>query len=719
MDYLVLGAGAIGGTVGAGLVRDGHDVVFCDADREHVQAMNADGLAIEGPVEQFTVPVTAITPEDLPDRIDAVVLLAVKAHHTGSAARMLRGRLSGGSHVVTLQNGLTTDAVAHEVGPAAVLPAFVNFGADRLGPGRILRGNRAAFRVGELDGRISERARRFAADVPDVQVTGNILGYEWAKLAYGAWLYVTAVSGAPIHEVLADPRWQPLLLAVAGEVLAQAPVRPMAFDGFDPARLPSSLARLADFNRASARTHSGVHRDLVAHRRVTEVAAHLAPLADPVRAPLLHVLVAAVHAIESGRRRCEPGTLALLAAHERIVRLGRGLNAVAGTVAVPDRSAAGPLAGCPVAVKDIVAVAGVVTGYGSTLPAGTAPAEIDARVVRRLRAAGAEVIVLSQCLEYAAGAVHPQVGDTRNPYDRSGTSGGSSGGSAALVATGAVALAVGTDTGGSIRIPAAYCGVIGLKPTRGLVPTDGVFPLSPTCDHVGPIAADAASARLLLSVLAGLPDKQPVGDPAPLPHRPPVIGVLQAQLDDPCLTTEVRDAVSDALSRLREAGWRLVPVTASWVGEGERLGAVLGDIVCHEAAAVHRDRLRTLRDHYGPGTLAVLAAGDAVSGSRYEAARAAARRLRERVETSFSGLDAMVGPTVPTVAPAHDPPFDQAGDPEGRFTGPWNLTGHPAVSIPVPSPGLPVGLHLAGRQGQDDALLALAQQVLAVLDNPR
>lgn len=717
MGYLVLGAGAIGGTVGAGLVRDGHDVVFCDADREHVQAMNADGLAIEGPVEHFTVAVTALVPEDLPDRIDRVVLLAVKAHHTASAARVLRGRLSGGSHVVTLQNGLTTDAVAGEVGPDAVLPAFVNFGADRLGPGRILRGNRAAFRIGELDGRISERARRFAADVADVEVTDNILGYEWAKLAYGAWLYVTAVSGAPIHEVLADPRWEPVLLAVAGEVLGQAPVRPMAFDGFDPSDLPGSLARLAEFNRASAKTHSGIHRDLVVHRRVTEVDAHLAPLADPVRASLLHALVATVHAIEQGRRGCEPQTLALLAAHERIARLGRGLNAVAGTVAVPERAPGGALAGCPVAVKDIIAVAGVVTGYGSTLPPGTAPAETDATVVRRLRAAGAEVIALSQCLEYAAGAVHPQVGDTRNPHDSSRTSGGSSGGSAALVASGALSLAVGTDTGGSIRIPAAYCGVVGLKPTHGLVPTDGVFPLSPTCDHVGPLAADPALARLMLSVLAGLPLCGGTAGATRVPDRPPVLGILQDQLDDSCVTAEVRGAVSDALARLQHAGWLLVGVTASWVGDGERLGALLGDIVCYEAAAVHRDRLRSLRGHYGPGTLAVLAAGGAIDRSRYEVARAEARRLRDRVTESLAGLDAMAGPTVPTVAPEHDPPFDQAGDPEGRFTGPWNLTGHPAVSVPVPSPGLPVGLQLAGRHGHDAALLALAEQAVTVLAN--
>ncbi len=707
MDYLVLGAGAIGGTVGAGLVRDGHEVLFCDTDPEHVQAMNTRGLSIEGPVEHFTVPVRAVLPEALPSTIEGTVLLCVKAHHTDAAARLLGGRLSDRSHVVTLQNGLTVDAVAAHVGVAAVLPAFVNFGADRLGPGRILRGNRAAFRVGEVDGTISARARQFAADVPDVTVTGNILGFEWAKLAYGAWLYVTAVSGAPIADVLADPRWEPLLLGVAGEVLAQAPVPPMAFDGFDPGDLPGSLARLAVFNRASAKTHSGIHRDLVVHRRRTEVDAHLGPLTDPARFPLLSVLVAAIHAIEGGRRGCDRQTLALLGAHERVLRLGRGLNAVASTVAIPARATAGQLSGVPVAVKDIVAVAGLVTRFGSILPADTPPAAGDATVVARLRASGAEVLVTSQCLEYAAGAAHPQVGDTRNPRDRSRTSGGSSGGSAALVAAGALPLAVGTDTGGSIRIPAAYCGVVGLKPTRGLVPTDGVFPLSPTCDHVGPIPADVAGARRLLSVLADQPAGvgQSAGD-----QSLPTIGLLQAQLDDPCVTTEVRYAVSSALQRLVAAGWRVIPVTAAWVGDGIRLADMLGAIVLFEAVQVHRDRVATMRDRYGPGTLAVLAAGESIDRAGYAAALAGIGPLSAAVEDSLTGVDALVRPTVPTVAPRHDPPFGNGSDPEGRFTGPFNLTGHPALSIPVPTPGLPVGLQLVGRHGGDDSLLTLAER---------
>ena len=366
MGYLVLGAGAIGGTVGAGLVRDGHEVLFCDADAEHVAAMNERGLSIEGPVEQFTVPVRAVTPDRLPATIDDVVLLAVKSQHTASAAQLLAGRLVGRAHVVSLQNGLTAGPIAAAVGRDAVVAAFVNFGADYLGPGRIIRGNRGSFRVGELDGTLTERVRAFAHDVPDVEVTDSILGYEWAKLAYGAMLFATAISDASIADTLADVRYHPVLLALAREVLAQAPVTPMPFDGFDPVDLPGSLARLTTFNRASAKSHSGVYRDLAVRHRPTEVDAQLGSLSGP----LVERLVAIVHAIEDGGRHCEGANLDLLAAHERLERLGRPLNAVVTVVAAPERSddPGGALHGRAVAVKDIVAVRGVPTRFGSNLP---------------------------------------------------------------------------------------------------------------------------------------------------------------------------------------------------------------------------------------------------------------------------------------------------------------------------------------------------------------
>jgi 2-dehydropantoate 2-reductase len=695
--YVVLGCGAVGGTVAAGLVRDGHDVLACDAEPAVVEAIGARGLRIEGPVETFTARMPIVTPSDLPERLDCPVLVAVKAHHTAAAAALLAGRLHGGGFAVSLQNGLTTPILASAVGPDRVVEAVVNFGADMTEPGVVLRGNRATFMVGEPDGRLSERVRALAADIADAVATSDILGYAWAKLAYGAVLAATAVSDLPIAEVLAEPAYRPLLAGLARQVVAQAPVPPMPLDGFDASDLPGSLDRLARFNRASAKTHTGIYRDLAILHRPTEVPAILGDLTGS----LPPLVVDLVRAIEQGRRSCSRENLGLLAACERAERLGRPLNAVVSVIGAPERAASGPLAGRPVAVKDIIEVAGVPTRCGS--PASSPdPARSDAAVVARLRAAGAEVFATSQCLEYAAGFAHPQVGDTRNPRDPARTSGGSSGGSAALVAAGACALALGTDTGGSIRIPAAYCGIAGLKPTYGLLPVAGVFPLSPACDHVGTLTATAAGAADLLAVLA---DPGALAPPAGGDGRF-TVGVLAAQLTDPSVTPQVHLAVTGALAALAAAGWRLREITAPWLEELPQWEDALAVIVSAEAAAVHRGRDW---GRYAEGTRALLGYGASVTSEQNAAAIRQRAELSVAIEASLSGVDVLAGPTVGYQAPEQDPPFGAGADSaESRFTGPYNLTGHPAVSIPVPGAGLPVGLQLAGRRGADLALLRAA-----------
>jgi Asp-tRNA(Asn)/Glu-tRNA(Gln) amidotransferase A subunit family amidase len=515
-----------------------------------------------------------------------------------------------------------------------------------------------------------------------------VLGCLWTTLARDALLAAASVSGQPLAEVLADPRYQPLLLSLAREVLARAPVRPESVGGFDPADLPVRGGVLAE--------------------RVVEL----------------------VQAIEQGRRVCSPGHLGLLAAHERLERLGRPLNAVCAAIGAPGRASAGPLAGRPVGVKDIIAVAGVPTRCGS--PASDPrPAAADAVVVGRLREAGAEVFATTQCLEYAAGFAHPEVGDTRNPRDPSRTSGGSSGGSAALVAAGVCELALGTDTGGSIRIPAAYCGIVGLKPTYGLLPLDGIFPLSPSCDHAGTLTATAADAAGLLAVLAGsspaIPDSLPdsitpssttrLSSPATF-----TVGVLSAQLDDPSVTPAVRDAVRGALAALATAGWRVTELTAPWLGELAAWEEVLAVIVAREAHLVHRGRDTS---RYAEGTRALLTYGASVTDDGYAAALGRQAELTAAVEASLAGFDVLAGPTVGYQAPEQDPPFGTGEDHgESRFTGPYNLTGHPAVSLPVPAAGraaLPVGLQLAGRRGADAALLrvaAAAEHLIAARTSP-
>jgi 2-dehydropantoate 2-reductase len=765
MRYVVLGCGAIGGTVAAGLVRDGHDVLVSDADPAVVAAINERGLRIEGPIENFTVRVPATAPADLPERLDGPVLVAVKSQHTAAAAATLRGRVHGDGFVVSLQNGLNAEQLAAAVGPSRVVECFVNFGADVIDPGVVLRGSRETFMIGEIDGTVSERVKALAADIADAEVTEHIMGYLWAKEAYGAMLAAIAVSDLSIADGLEDPAYTPLLIEVAREVLDQAPVTPMPFDGcFDPDDLEGSIAPLVAFNRRSAKTHSGIYRDLMVRHRPTEVHAHLGEL----KGPMLRRVEELIAEIEQGRRTCERANLDLLAAYERLERYGRPLNAVATVIGAPQRAADGPLAGRPVGVKDIIAVAGVPTGCGSPA-ADPGPAASDAELVRRLRAAGAEVFATTQCLEYAAGFAHPEIGDTRNPHDPSRTSGGSSGGSAALVAAGVCDLAIGSDTGGSIRIPAAYCGVAGFKPTYGLLPVGGVFPLSFSCDHVGTLTATVAGARELLAVLADRADLVGLAHPAdlagpaqltdlaglasladpaglaglagpgagPSPAAQPgglrdaagrapqgagsgqpsyTVGVLAAQLADPSVTPEVRDAVTAALARLAAAGWEIRKLTAPWLDDLAAWEEVLAVIVAKEASLAHAGRDQS---RYAEGTRALLGYGASIGEDAYAAAIRQRETLTDAIEASLDGVDVLAGPTVGYQAPEQDPPFGVGQDSaEGRFTGPYNLTGHPAISIPVPAAGLPAGLQLAGRRGQDLALLRVAEAAEHVTTRP-
>jgi aspartyl-tRNA(Asn)/glutamyl-tRNA(Gln) amidotransferase subunit A len=442
-----------------------------------------------------------------------------------------------------------------------------------------------------------------------------------------------------------------------------------------------------------------------------------------------------MQAIEQGTRSPSPSNLDLLAAYERLDRLGRPFNAVASVIGAPDRAEDGPGAGRPVAVKDIIAVAGVPTRCGSP-STDPDPALFDAALVQRLRAAGYEVFATTQCLEYAAGFAHPEIGDTRNPRDSSRTSGGSSGGSAAVVAAGVCDLAVGTDTGGSVRIPAAYCGVVGLKPSYGRVPVDGVFPLSPSCDHVGTLTSTVGGAAELLAAMtspdapgedstppgapfeapvSSAPPAQPEPSPTPVPSDPDVpaaaapaftVGLLAGQLTDPSVTAEVHEAIGAALGRLTDAGWEIRDLAAPWLDRLPDWEGALAVIVAYEACLVHADRDTS---RYAEGTRALLAYGASLSDEQYAQALHQRTELADAIEASLAGVDVLAGPTVGYQAPEQDPPFGVGDDNgEGRFTGPYNLSGHPAVSLPVRVPGLPVGLQFAGRRDRDEALLRVA-----------
>ncbi|HEV7811628.1 MAG TPA: 2-dehydropantoate 2-reductase N-terminal domain-containing protein [Leifsonia sp.] len=310
MKLTIIGAGAIGGTIGAHMFRAGHDITLCDADEQYVAAIQADGLRIEGPVNEFVVKVPAITPADLPDTIEHAIV-AVKSLHTPSAAALLRDRLAPDGYVLTVQNGLTADTLIDAVGPDRVISSFVNFGADVQGPGRVMQGNVGTFRVGEIaGGTITPRVAELADALPYAVATDNVLGYLWGKEAYGAMLWAGAVSDLSIAETLERPAYRPLMIAIAEEVLAQAPVTVESFDGFDPSDLEGSLDRLAIFNRKSAKSHSGIYRDLMIRKRKTEVD----EVHKDIQGPIFDRVVEIVHDIEQGRRTCEVANLDELAA---------------------------------------------------------------------------------------------------------------------------------------------------------------------------------------------------------------------------------------------------------------------------------------------------------------------------------------------------------------------------------------------------------------------
>jgi 2-dehydropantoate 2-reductase len=337
VGYTVFGAGAIGGTVGAHMVRGGEDVLFVDRDRDHVRAMREIGLTIRGQGDTFTVPVRALTPEELPSALGdqlpsalGTVLLAVKAPDTATAVGAFADRLAADGCVVSLQNGLNEPIIADLVGRRRTVGAFVNFSADYLEPGVIQYGGPGAFYLGELDGSITPRLERLRGALGhwgDVRTTDNLWGYLWGKQAYGAMLYATSLSNEGMAGAI--DRHRPLMVALAREVLAVArglAVRVVGFDGFepdaltadDPHRVDASLDRLVALRRRDQKTHSGVWRDLAVRKRRTEVDAHFGPvLAEArrlgLRTPILERLVAMIHEIEAGARGLGPANLAELA----------------------------------------------------------------------------------------------------------------------------------------------------------------------------------------------------------------------------------------------------------------------------------------------------------------------------------------------------------------------------------------------------------------------
>ncbi len=237
---VIWGAGAIGGTIGAYLLRAGHDVLFVDTATEHVARIRDHGLTITGPIDGFSVPAIAVTPGAVAGIFDRIVL-AVKTPATREAVLALAPHLASDGFVVSAQNGLNEHLIADLVGAARTMGCFVNFGADYHAPGEIMYGGRGAVVVGEIDGRITDRVvslhKLFQTFEPEAELSGNIFGYLWSKMAYGAMLFAEALTEASIADCIAHPDYRELFISLAREVLAVAQAQGVtleSFNGFDP-----------------------------------------------------------------------------------------------------------------------------------------------------------------------------------------------------------------------------------------------------------------------------------------------------------------------------------------------------------------------------------------------------------------------------------------------------------------------------------------------------
>jgi aspartyl-tRNA(Asn)/glutamyl-tRNA(Gln) amidotransferase subunit A len=384
----------------------------------------------------------------------------------------------------------------------------------------------------------------------------------------------------------------------------------------------------------------------------------------------------------------------------------------------------GALHGVPVSLKDLVDLAGTPTTSASSVP--PRQPDHDAPVAANLRRAGAVFVGKTNLHEFAFGTTSDETafGAIRNPYDRSRSAGGSSGGAAVGLVEGMCYAAVGTDTGGSIRIPAAACGIVGLKPDATDLSTEDIVPLSTTLDHVGPMARTVADTALTYyAMLDGDAriDRVPAASAAPL-----WLGVPEPYFFDK-LDTEVRRLFGESRARLVAAGHSLSSVA---IQRAERTAEVYLHIVLPEASWYHAALLEKYADKYSPGVRLRLEMGRYVLAEDYVRALRGRAALRHAVDRALEGVDALLLPSLPIAAPpigAASVDVDGAKEPIRammlRLTQLFNVTGHPAIALPCGrgADGLPRGLQLVGHRGGTERLLAVAAAVerdLATQETP-
>lgn len=405
------------------------------------------------------------------------------------------------------------------------------------------------------------------------------------------------------------------------------------------------------------------------------------------------------------------------ACYRQIERLEPTINAFI-TVIPPEQNperTKGALAGIPIAVKDLYETAGVRTTSGSLFFKDYIPKQ-DAAAVGVLKAAGANIIGKTSTHEIALGVtnINPHYGTPRNPWDTAYITGGSSGGSAAAVAAGMCTAALGTDTGGSIRIPASLCGVVGLKPTYGRISLRGILPLSWNLDHAGPLTRSVKDAALLLQILAGYDAEDPASLDVPVDDYLKDIEAGVKSWRIALLTGEFVEASEpEILAALGEAarvfeglGAKVENVDLKWLHEA---GLANGQMTQSDAAAFHHERLTQQPELFGADVRQRLEDGRAISSSEYALARRKQVEARRRGVQFFRQYDALLLPSTAIPALPIDSIENSASQAPAltRFTAPFNLTGLPALSVPCgfTREGLPIGLQIVCGHWQEANLL--------------